>query len=211
VLDSGGVLPKKQPRFFFESSWFEIPGFKEMVIDRWLDHALRISRCRGSIDWWHAQSNDIRQLLKGWGANLGKHTRVTKASLLAKIQELDVAADGVGLDEDGWALRYHLEDQMMDILGAEEEYWRQRGKQQWVLKGDANTKFFHVFANGRKRKCAILSLSSDQGVITDPGDIQELIYDFYRNLMGAEEPKLLSTVQDLWPSHQRVSPQENEN
>jgi hypothetical protein len=112
-----------------------------------------------------------------------------------------VAADGVGLDEDGWALHYHLEDQMMDILGAEEEYWRQRGKQQWVLKGDANTKFFHAFANGRKRKCAILSLSSDQGVITDPGDIQELIYDFYRNLMGAEEPNLLSTVQDLWPSH----------
>jgi hypothetical protein len=28
--------------------------------------------------------------------------------------------------------------------------------------------------------------------------------------MGAEEPKLLSTVQDLWPAHQRVSAQENE-
>jgi hypothetical protein len=172
VLDSGGVLPKKQPRFFFESSWFEIPGFKEMVINRWLDHALRITRCRGSIDWWHSQSNDIRQLLKGWGASLGTHARVTKANLLAKIQELDAAADGVGLDEDGWALWYHLEDQMMEILGVEEEYWRQRGKQQWVLKGDANTKFFHAFANGRKRKCAILSLSADQGVITDPGAIQ---------------------------------------
>jgi hypothetical protein len=149
-------------------------------------------------------------LLKGWSANLGKHARVSKANLLAKIQELDAAADGVGLDEDGWALRYHLEDQMMEILGAEEEYWRQHGKQQWVLKGDANTKFFHAFANGRKRKCAILSLSVDQGVIMDPRAIQELIYEFYRNLMDAEEPKLLSTVQDLWPAHQRVSAQENE-
>jgi exonuclease III len=128
VLDSGVVLPRKHPRFFFESSWFEIPAFKEMVINRWLDHAQRITRCRGSIDWWHSQSNDIRQLLKGWGANLGKHARVTKANLLAKIQELDAAADGIGLDEDGWALRYHLENQMMEILGAEEEYWRQRGR-----------------------------------------------------------------------------------
>jgi hypothetical protein len=135
---------------------------------------------------------------------------VSKANLLAKIQELDAAADGVSLDEDGWALWYHLEDQMMEILAAEEEYWRQRGKQQCVLKGDANTKFFHAFANGRKRKCAILSLSADQGVIMDPGAIQELIYEFYRNLMGAEEPKILSTVQDLWPAHQCVSAQENE-
>jgi hypothetical protein len=149
-------------------------------------------------------------LLKGWGANLGKHARVTKANLLAKIQELDAAADGSGLDEDGWALRYHLENQMMEILTAEEAYWRQRGRQQWLLKGDANTKFFHAFANGRKRKCVILSLTGEQGVITGPGAIQELIYGFYRSLMGAEEPKLVSTMQDLWPAHQRVSDQENE-
>jgi hypothetical protein len=96
---------------------------------------------------------------------------VTKANLLAKIQELDAAADGVGLDKDGWALRYHLENQMMEILGAEEEYWRQRGRQQWLLKGDANTKFFHAFGNGKKRKCAILSLTVEQGVITEPGAI----------------------------------------
>jgi hypothetical protein len=60
--------------------------------------------------------------MKGWRANLGKHARVTKANLLAKIQALDSAADGVGLDEDGWAPRYHLEGQMMEILSVEEEY-----------------------------------------------------------------------------------------
>jgi hypothetical protein len=139
VLDSGSVLPRKHPRFFFESSWFKIPGFKEMVIHRWLDHAQQTTRCRGSVDWWHTQSSDIRQLLKGWGANLGKQARATKANLLSKIQELDALADGSGLDEDGWALRYHLENQMMEILATEEEYWRQRGRQQWLL--NANTKF----------------------------------------------------------------------
>jgi hypothetical protein len=56
---------------------------------------------------------------------------------------------------------------MMEMLSAEEEYWRQRGRQQWILQGDANTKFFHAFANGRKRKCAIHSLSSDQGLVTE--------------------------------------------
>jgi hypothetical protein len=144
------------------------------------------------------------------GANLGKHTRVAKANLLAKIQELDSVANGLGLDEDGWALRYHLEAQMMEMLSAEEEYWRQQGRQQWILQGDSNTKFFHAFANGRKRKCAIHSLSSDQGVVMEKEAIQELIYSFYRNLMGAEEPKLLSIRSDLWSPQQMVSAQEND-
>jgi hypothetical protein len=59
--------------------------------------------------------------MKGWGANLGKDATVAKANILARIQELDRVANGVGLDEDGWDLRYHLEGQMMDILSAEEE------------------------------------------------------------------------------------------
>jgi hypothetical protein len=181
-----------------------------MVAQRWQDHAGQIRRCRGPIDWWQQQSSEIRQFLKGWGANLGKHNRVAKANLLSKIQELDSVADGLGLDEDGWALRYHLEAQMMEMLSAEEEYWRQRGRQQWILQGDANTKFFHAFANGRKRKCAIHSLASDHGMVTGKEAIQELIYSFYRNLLGAEDPKLLSIRPDLWPAQQMVSTQEND-
>jgi hypothetical protein len=77
---------------------------------------------QGPEDWWHTQTLALRQFLKGWGANLGKDSRVFKANLLAKIQELDRLADGPSLDEEGWALRYHLEGQMMDILSAEEEY-----------------------------------------------------------------------------------------
>jgi hypothetical protein len=100
--------------------------------------------------------------------------------------------------------------QMMQMLSAEEEYRRQRGRQQWILQGDANTKFFHAFANGRKIKCAIHSLTSDQGVVTEKGAIQGLIYCFYRNLMGAEEPKLLSIQPGLWSAQQMVSSQEND-
>jgi hypothetical protein len=88
------VCLTKSSRFFFETSWFHILGFS---------------------DWWQLQSSNIRLFLKGWGANLGKHTRGAKANLLAQIQELDSVADGLGLDEDGWALRYHLEAQMGDV------------------------------------------------------------------------------------------------
>jgi hypothetical protein len=47
------------------------------------------------------------------GANRGKLERDTKAHILAQIQSLDAQADALGLDEDEWALRYHLEDELM--------------------------------------------------------------------------------------------------
>jgi hypothetical protein len=52
VLDSGSESPSRTNRFFFETSWFEVPGFKDMVASKWLENALQIRRCRGPIDWW---------------------------------------------------------------------------------------------------------------------------------------------------------------
>jgi hypothetical protein len=47
---------------------------------------------------------------------------MAKANLLQQIEALDHEADGAGLDEDGWALRYFLEDHLTNLAVAEEEY-----------------------------------------------------------------------------------------
>jgi hypothetical protein len=80
-------------------------------------------------------AHNSRQFLKGWGANLGKEKRDLKEDLLRQVAELDVAADAAGLDEDGWALRYFLEDQLIHLDRMEEEYWRQRSRVQWTVQG----------------------------------------------------------------------------
>jgi hypothetical protein len=85
-------------------------------------------------------------------------------------------------------------------LAAEEKYWRQ----QWLLKGDAKTRFFHAFVNGGKCKCAILSLNSDNGMVTDKEPIQEMVYSFYRSLMGPEEPKHLGLSSNIWLARFRL-------
>jgi hypothetical protein len=69
-----------------------------------------------------------RQFLKGWGTNLGKEKRDRKAGLLAQVEALDAVPDSSGLDEEGWAFRYHLEDQVVLLDSLEEEYWRQRSR-----------------------------------------------------------------------------------
>ena len=64
----------------------------------------------------------------------------------------------MGLSPDEWLSRYDLEDQLSVIYTDEEAYWRLRGAQRWVLKGDANTAYFQAIANGWRRRNSIHSL-----------------------------------------------------
>jgi hypothetical protein len=209
IFDSGEGNPPKSNRFFFESSWLESHGFHAALESVWLSLANRVGG-RDIVDWWSFMSTGLRKYLRGWNANKGKETRQTKQNLLTQIKSLDDKADTVGIDEEEWAFRYHLEDQLLEVFRAEEEYWRQRGRVRWVLQGDANTKFFHAMANGRRMKCCISSLVSDQGVITDKRLIQQHIYEFYRMLLGSEEARVCGLLHNAWGPTARVSQDENE-
>jgi hypothetical protein len=148
--------------------------------------------------------------LKGWGANLGKEKKAFKARIIAEIEALDKIADEVGLDEDGWARRYHLEDQILAIFKMEEEYWRQRSRLQWTVRGDSCTKYFHAIANGRRRKCFIPRLITDQGEVDDQKGLLEHIYAFYQGLMGSVgEPRRFALAPNLWDVDQQISDREN--
>jgi mannosylglycoprotein endo-beta-mannosidase len=181
-----------------------------MVKDLWDRLKISPGRRHDAIDGWHIQSLGLRQYLKGWGANKGKQARELKAQILSQIKDLDAKADLAGLDEEDWAFQYHLEDELLNILCAEEEYWRQRGRQNWILQGDANTAYFHAIANGRRRKCAIRSLNSEEGEIFGQQAIQDHIYKFYLELMGSEEPKFLKLATNCWAEEGRVSREDND-
>jgi hypothetical protein len=165
-------------------------------------------RCH--IDEWQTVARNSRQFLKGWGANLGKEKKTFRANIKSEIESLDKIADQVGLDEDGWAHRYHLEDQILAIFRMEKEYWRQRSRLQWTVKGDSCTKYFHAIANGRRRKCFIPRLITDQGEVDDQKELMLHIYAFYQGLMGTKgEPRRFSLAPNLWDVAHQISEREN--
>jgi mannosylglycoprotein endo-beta-mannosidase len=168
----------------------------------------------GLPDRGHAVDIPIKythnKFLKGWGANLGKEKRDFRTNLLRQVEELDRVADANGLDEEGWGLRYFLEDQLVALDRVDEEYWRQRSRTQWILKGDSCTAFFHAIANGRKRKCSIPRLLTDVGEVEEPRALMEHIYQFYQGLMGAKgEERVFALGTDLWGEDQKISDEEN--
>jgi hypothetical protein len=128
------------------------------------------------------------------------------------MQALDTEADSSGLNDEGWALRYHLEGQLTHLSKVEEECWQKHSRVNGLTKGDANTAFFHAFANGRWQKCAITCLVTDTGIIAEPCELQEHIYDLYRALMGtAGEPSLFRLSSSFWHASGKVSDEENDS
>lgn len=94
-------------------------------------------------------------------------------------------------------------------MNEEEVYWQQRGSEKWILQGDANTTFFHLVANGRRRKKMILNLEEEGRQIVDPKEIQDIIYSFYKKLFGYQPERRVRLADRVWEVSGRLSEGDN--
>lgn len=150
-----------------------------------------------------------RQFMRGWGANLGADLRHRKGGLMTALEALDRVADAGGLSAEEWLQQYALEDFLMEIYRGEETFWRQRSRQNWLLKGDTNPAYFHAIANGRRRKCSISCLWEDGHLLESARDISSHIYSFYKELFSAAPHTGAALAADFWPVGAMVSEDEN--
>src|SRR3954470_4329818 len=67
------------------------------------------------------------------------------------------------------------------MLREEELRWYQRSKSNFILKGDANTKYFHNVTNGRHRKKSIHALNQDEGMIESQEQLKAFITSYYKD------------------------------
>ena len=53
--------------------------------------------------------------------------------------------------------------EILMMLDEEELFWKQRAHENWLLHGDGNNEYFHLIANGRRRKNNIIFLKMEIG------------------------------------------------
>ena len=111
-----------------------------------------------------------------------------------------------GLNHEMSTKRLQLEKEWEDIMGAEEIYWQQRGGEKWILEGDSISNFFHLVANGRRRKKKILSLEHEGETLNDPTQVPSVIYAYYKNLFGIQPPRTVRLAEGVWEDRGRLNP-----
>ena len=78
--------------------------------------------------------------------------------------------------------------ELQDLLLAEESFFKQKARINWINEGDQNTKFFQKTIAARQNKSTIKSLTNAEGVkLTSFSQISEEVVSFFQNLIGAED------------------------
>jgi hypothetical protein len=85
--------------------------------------------------------------------------------------------------EDLSLIKMDYEFQLKNLL-LEEEKMKQIAREKNIISGDENTKYFHLKANGNKRRLRIHSLFDNGRLVDNEDEINKLATDYYRDLFG---------------------------
>ncbi|XP_073358087.1 uncharacterized protein [Aegilops tauschii subsp. strangulata] len=127
--------------------------------------------------------------LTAWGLRKIGNVKLQIAMANWIILQLDRAMDHRTLSAEERWLRNTLKLTSLGLASLERTIARQRSRIRWLGEGDANTKLFHLVANGRKLRNFIPALQLEDSVITDQNGKEEAFYNAYKELLGTYQAR----------------------
>ena len=185
LLLTNSTIRSKQ-RFHFEIFWPKLDGFIEAVERGWhCDN--KVTNAYRRLD---CLLRNVTRELQSWAAK--KIGSVKLQLLIAKelILRFDRAQEQRELSEEEFQLRKDLKKLTLGLSSLERTIARQRSRLLFLGEGDANTWFFHLHANGRRRKNHISRLRNPvTGDFATGENMATVLFDFFDNLLGTERDR----------------------
>jgi hypothetical protein len=136
-----------------------LPGFGEVVTKAWqapTSHTEPFHRLGHKL-------HTTALALKKWSVAFLSRARLKLLMAQEVILRLDEAHDSRPLSPAEHNLRHRVKKRILGWLVVEKARKKQNARISYIKKGDANTRFFHLRANGRRRKNFIQRLREGQG------------------------------------------------
>ncbi|XP_010513742.1 PREDICTED: uncharacterized protein LOC104789794 [Camelina sativa] len=172
-------------RFIFNKRWISKPDFAAVVQSGWNKGVTtgqtsvmsRIAECRRTISGWKRSQN------------LNSKVRIQQVR-----EQLD--AEGTKIHPNFQLMR-DLRWELAENYRAEELYWKERSREQWLQGGDRNTKFFHGSVQRRRIQNKILSLFDENGVEQfSEGSKGEVAVAYFRKMFTSSNPSAIMEALD---------------
>ena len=180
LLLSNQSGPRKPATFRFETFWTKMPGFQETVLQAW-------SAPSSHTQPVHVINHKLKTTalsLRSWSRGLFSNCKLQLSMALEVILQLDVAQDSRPLSTEERALRAGLKRRILGLVALERSRKRQASRINYLRDGDANTKFFHLRINSRKRKNHIQRLKHNDGWLTTHEDKENVILEHFSKTLG---------------------------
>jgi hypothetical protein len=164
--------------FKFEEAWTHDSECMEVITDAWNDEGLggapmrevqrRLTSCQRALTLWSGRKFcNVPKQIKRKTPLLEELKRRENPTLIAEIKTLQAELD--------------------ELLAREDIQWKQRAKQSWYQSGDRNTKYFHTWANQRRKTNSIRQISDEGGTLwLKKGDISRVFLDYFKKLYTSQ-------------------------
>ena len=163
--------------FRFFAPWVLHEDFPNFVQNNW-----KIN------DSWNSSVSLFTKKLSAWNRKTFGHIQRSKERILRQLDVLNDTISRMGCSSSLELTQRELWSEFEKILIREEVMWMQYSRTKWYNEGDRNSKYFHVIANGRRRRNKILSLKLESGEWSyDPDEIMEMGRRFFENLYTSSE------------------------
>lgn len=189
-----GVQGKK--RFHFESYWTKLGGFHDIVVAS--GNEPRTTAC--PFERISLKLKRSTRALQSWSQRQVGHISSQHAVAREILHRLGIARDGRELlVEDKWLLG-EMKRCCLVLACLQRTIARLRSRIRVLKDGDANTSFFHQQAGFRKRRNFIPKLVDGDQVTSQEGK-QQIMLDYYENLLGTAPPRVSTLNLDFFHRH----------
>jgi mannosylglycoprotein endo-beta-mannosidase len=194
LLSLGEKSKTKGPApFKFELGWLLREGFFDVVSEVWKKE----NKGTTWMQRWQNKIRRLRQFLRGWAKNMNGAYKREKQELLRKAEEFDKIAESQLLSQCEWDLKQSIQERLNQLLREEELKWFQRAKTTNILEGDNNTRYFHMIANGKRRKTRVFRLDQEEGTIEGEKALKDYITKYYKDLFGTSQENGLALNESM--------------
>ncbi|CAL1408297.1 unnamed protein product [Linum trigynum] len=190
-----------RPLFRFDARWADNPEVRAMVNYVWKEDVQGTPMFR----LWE-RLKKLRHLLYDWSRAGTTNSLWNINTLQGEIERIKAAHP---ID---WEAIRLLETELNRQWEAEELYWQQKSRVNWLKKGDKNSSYFHTVTRTHRKKNFVEGLRTDDGVwITDEPGKAGMAISFCQHLFTTENQvaNMAERVAGL-PIAQSVTPAMND-
>ncbi|KAF8730243.1 hypothetical protein HU200_017221 [Digitaria exilis] len=172
--------------FRFESYWLKQQGFMDLVKAIWD----RPTHSNNKARVLHIKLARLGKALRNWSKQRVEELK-QQAQLAEQIVfQLDQDQEHRQLTEDEVSLRHLAKNRILGLASLRRAKLRQISRLTMIRVGDANTRLFHLRANGRRRKNHIPALNHLGVTHTVHEHKAAALYQYYTDQLGNATPRL---------------------
>ncbi|KAL7177287.1 hypothetical protein ACSBR2_030606 [Camellia fascicularis] len=184
VSDHCPILLKEDERnwgpkpFRFLNAWVLHPNFIKEVEKVWMGSQV--------VGWAGfrimTKLRSLKQALRIWNVEVFGHVESKLKAAEAELHSWDLIAKERDLLEAEVRKRIEIKDEVWKLRKRREWIWLQKSRLNWVLKGDKNTRFFHIMASRRQSRNLIDSLKINGIFYEDPVEMKKAVWVHFKEL-----------------------------